>query len=391
MTARCKRNSAMLAARNRAASLAVVAAALAAAALTAGSAAAAEGQRLRLGVGFTTFYTDNVLQYSDTLLQVFDQGTAPAHFSIKSTGDGVWRPSVSLTWETDRLRGRGRDLRLRFTGEFHQKNSTADVRSTSASWREYLGRDRRLSLVAYYLPSHYLRQLLDEDYVPPLPGLSKYRRAQFSLFLGSMGWRQRLARGLRGEVAYQYEHRGYNADFSERTSDSHQGEGSLELYRIPHRGSIELHGGYRKSIAKADDADALANDDPDVSYHGILAGLGGRVDLTRGRPWRLGGDAAYEYASRDYESDRPNDKSHYGRSDRLHTMELGFRVEPGRGLGLRAFYHFEDNKATFPVGGGPTSDPASYTENRVGVALDWSVVLWRSAARGAAEEPGEGR
>ena len=45
---------------------------------------------------------------------------------------------------------------------------------------------------------------------------SQYRRAEFSLFIGSVGWRQRLARRLRGEIAYRYEHRGYNPDFGAR-------------------------------------------------------------------------------------------------------------------------------------------------------------------------------
>ncbi len=274
---------------------------------------------------------------------------------------------------------RGREIRLRGSGEFYQRNGTADFRAVSLRWRESFGRGRRLTVGGYFLPSYYLRQLHDEDYVPPLPGLSLYRRAEFSLGIGSIAWRQRLSRRLRGEAGYQFEHRGYNADFDERTSNTHQGELSLEWFRLPRRGSVEVRSGYRKSLARAYDSDLIANDDPDVSYHGLLAGASGRMDFTRRRAGRLSGGLDYEYATRDYESDRVADKSHYRRNDHRHTVEASIQCELPADVTARAFYRLEDNSARFPAGAGPSGDPASYTENQVGLAIDWSTVLWKSA------------
>lgn len=350
-------------------------------------ATAAESQRLRLNVGLTSYYTDNLLQYSDEQIRQFDAGTAPTHYSIGSIGNGVWRPSVSLTWETARPRGRGREIRLRGSGEFHGSDKTADFRSASLGWRESLGAGRQLFLSGSYIPSYYLRQLFDEDI--PSGGGTRYRRAEFSLFIGSVGWRQRLARRVRGEVSYQFEHRGYNEAFPERTSNTHQGEAGVEWSR---RGGsrLEVHGGYRKSVAKADDADAIPNDDADVGYHGLLAGVGGRVTFLRQPRFRAGLYGACEFATRSYDSDLPSDASHYGRDDTRQTFEVGLRGEPGARFTARGFFRHEKNRADFPAGGGAALNPADYDENQIGVALDWSAVLWRSGA--STDEPAdEGR
>ena len=341
------------------------------------SAPAAGSQRLRTNVGLTSYYTDNLIQYSDEQIRQFDAGTAPTHFSIGSVGDGVWRPTLSLTWETDRPHGGGREIRLRGSGEFHGNDKTADFRSVSLAWRESFGSGRQLSVSGSYIPSYYLRQLFDED-VPSGDGTS-YRRAEFSLLIGSVGWRQRLARRLRAEVTYQFEHRGYTGDFPERTSNTHQGEAGVEWSR---RGGtrLELHGGYRKSIAKADDSDAIPDDDANIGYHGLLAGTGGRVTVLNQPRFRAGLYGAYEIATRSYDSDLPGDVSHYGRDDTRQTVEVGLRGEPGARLTARGFFRRERNRAGFPPGGGAALNPADYDENQIGVALDWSAVLWRSGS-----------
>ncbi len=338
---------------------------------------AADSHLLRMNVGLTSYYTDNLLEYSDEQIRQFDAGTAPTHYAIRSIGDDVWRPSLSFTWKTDRPRGRGREIRLRGSGEFHGSDKTADFRSASLAWRESFGAGRQLSLSGSYIPAYYLRQLLDEDV--PSGGVTRYRRAEFSLFVGSVGWRQRLARRMRGELGYQFEHRGYNDAFPERTSNTHQGEAGVEWTR---RGGsrLEVHGGYRKSVAKADDSDAIPNDDADVGYHGLLAGIGGRVTILDQPRFRAGLYGAFEIATRTYDSDLPGDVSHYGRDDTRQSYEVGLRGEPSARFTARGFFRHEKNRADFPAGGGAALNPADYDENQAGVAFDWSAVLWRSGA-----------
>ena len=352
------------------------------------SPARADEKRLLLGVGFESAYDDNILQYSRDQIALFESGTRPTRFSIESTDDAVFQPNVSLAYENDRGRRGGRTIRARVKGTFHSRNGTSDNRAMSLSWREEFGRNHALTLSAYRLPRFYLRQLFDEDAIVPYPGLSKYRRAEFGLTIASAVWRERLTRQSRLNFNYSFEHRDYNADFSERTSDTHEGGLGYDWNRRKSGSGFGLSGGYRRSNAKADDGDGVPLDDPDFSYKGVVLGAGGKVELAHGRVGRLTGEADYEYRTRDYASDRPSDTSHYQRNDLLHDADVALRLAlPGR-WSVRAFYQVEDNKASF-AGAAPTaSDPASYTRNQVGVDVDWSAVLW---SRSGAAAGGEGR
>jgi len=351
------------------------------------AARAQPGQSIDLGLGASSRYDDNVLQYSSDQLRVFASGLKPDRFSIQSSDDLLMGPFASLTWRNVMGPGRSRSLRLKWNGEFHQKNGTADFRTYSATWREAFSKDRQLTLYGDWLPSFYLRQLFDEDVDVAFPGLSKYRRVEFDLGMGSLSWRQRIARKARCEITYRYEHRSYNPDFMERTSRTHQGELGVEFFRLPRRGSLEFTGGYRVSKAKAADSDTVG-DDPDVSYHGVIAGLGWRMDLMRKRAWRLGASAGYGLGTRAYDSNLPADRYHYKRDDTSNTVDVGLRWALPPHWAVRGVYRFDHNSARLGTQAPPSSDTGSYTENTVGLAVDWSGALWRKvkAAPGTEEE-----
>ncbi len=361
-------------------------------ALNAPSVDAAGTQSLTLGAGLSTFYDDNILSYSDGQVARFEGGTRPTHFSIESTDDVVFNPSASLLWELDQGHGRRHSLRVKGEGDFHDRNATADFHSASALWRESFRRERRLALGYYILPMYYLRQLLDED-VPVVPGLSRYRRATYRLQIATAGWDQRLTRKTNLSLDYRFEARTYNDDFKERTSGLHQGEVGLAWNRLPHRGSIRVSGGYRVSSAKAADGDSLdvagTPDDQDVSYHGFVAGLGGRVQLTRDKAWRLIGDLGYELETRDYDSDRAFDTSHFGRSDVLNAVEVGLRTLFRRHWSMRGFYRYENNNASLGSGAALTIDPGSYHQNQVGIGVEWSGEIWSQAEAAPSGTPGD--
>jgi len=351
---------------------------LAGAWLIGGSAAAEamDGQSVGVGLAFSSVYDDNVLRYSKEQLALFESGLMPDPFSIETSDDLLLGPSASLTWSNVMARRRTRSLRLRWTGKFHKKDATADFSSYSALWRESFSRDRRLTLSGYWLPSFYLRQLFDEDAVPPFPGLSKYRRAEFDLGIGSVSWRQRIAGKTRAEIGYQYEHRAYNPEFEERTSGTHQGELGLEVYRLPRRGTLDFYGGYRKSNAKGADADSAP--DPDVSYHGIIAGLGWRMELARQKGWRLGADLGYELGTRAYDSKLPSDRYHYNRKDTSNTIDAALRWGCPHWL-VRGFYRFDMNSTNLGAVAPPGSEAGSYKQNQVGLSLEWSGAIWRQS------------
>ena len=351
---------------------------------------AARGQSLTLTTRLSSYYDSNILQYSPDQITLFDGGTRPTHFSIKTRDDLVWNPSVALAWELDEGHGRRHALRLKGEGDFHDKNGTADFRSLSAGWRESFHGERRLSVGYYVLPEYYLRQLLDED--QPVGPLTRYHRATFKLQIATAGWDQRLTRNTTLGLDYQYEGRTYNPRYRERTSKLHQGSAVLGWDRLPHRASVDLRGGYRVSNADASDGDEAPGappDDQDVSYHGLVADLGGRMEFARSDAWRLVGDLGYELETRAFESDRTFDTSHHGRKDVLNAVEFGMRALYRPHWSVRGFYRYEHNHASFGAATAPTTDPGSYNVHQVGVAVEWSGEIW-TRARSVAPAAGAG-
>jgi hypothetical protein len=335
---------------------------------------AAQGKSVALTVGLGTVYDSNILQYSDLQLVDFELGLHPVRYAVETTDDGILAPSLALTGQIDEGHGRRHSLRLRYEGDFHGRNPTADMHSWSANWRESFRNDRQVSLGYYFMPRYYLRQLQDEDWTS-VPASVRYRRAEFSLGILSATYGQRLGGDFLFDLGYQHEHRGYNPDFVERTSDLNQGRLGLTYDQLGRRGSLRGYGGYRDSKARGVDGDEIAgqpSDDQDVSYHGAVAGLGVRYEFARSGPWRWGGDLGYEFEERDYTSPNSFDKYHYGRHDQFQAVELGLRSALRPHLSMRASYRHENNAAHLGALAPPSTDTGSYHGHLFGLSFEWT-------------------
>ncbi len=340
-----------------------------------GTAAPAKSS-LTLTLSLGALYDSNFLQYSDPQLRDFEAGAHPDRYSIETRDDLVWGPSLGFAYERRAARARRHTLRVHVDGDFHQRNGTADMHSGGISWRESFRGDRQLTASWLTIPRYYLRQLLDEDVTPGYPGLSRYRRAEFSLDVGSLGWEQRFARGLLIATEYQFERRNYAGDFNERDSKLHQGDIAVRWDRMPRRASLGAHGAYRASTARAEDGDeapGFAPDDADVSYHGMSIGTRGRCELLRRKPWRVTADAAYELETRRYDSDRPADRFHFDRDDTRHIVEAGVRWARPR-FAVRGYCRFTNNTARLAATTITTTDAGSFRQGQVGVSLECSLI-----------------
>jgi hypothetical protein len=352
--------------------------------LAAAPASARESLTLDLGAGMA--HDNNILQYSNDQITRLVSGSFPVRYSIAKAGDVLWRPSAGLSYENARPHGRRTELSVRASGEFHGSSSTADFHSVSAAWREHFGRGSRLTLAGSMLPGYYLRQLTDDD-VPVTP--TSYRRAQFDLTTASVAWRQRVAEGASLDLGYAHEQRTYNADFRERDSGLNRGELGFNWTR-PKDGGLWVDAGYARSVARAsdgDDAGLATPDDVDISWHGPSARILGRVRLGGAGTGRVDADLALETERRTYDSNRAADRYHLGRADTRTAFEAGVRWHAAQHLDVRASFRHEANDAKLGAAAPPTSDAGSFSQNVVGLSVDFSRELWARARRapGAAE------
>ena len=338
---------------------------------------AASRQSLSYSLGLTTEYNDNFLEYSDNQLRDFSNGVHPLRIPLSSTDDGLFMPSVELAWQLDEGRGRRHGLRVRWEGDFHASNPTADYRSYGFHWLESYRGERRLALGYAKIGRYYLRHLKDEDLPVALQDY-RWQRADFDLQLASIGWTQGVGRPANLWLGYRFEKRDYNERFKERTSGTHQGLATVTFGRLPKRSVVELSGGFRLSDARADDGDAIPGDDDDVSYHGLLAAVTGRREILRRDRWRMGGDLALYSSTRNYTSSVTSDTYHNGRNDLLVGVETGARVAYRPRLVARFYFRYEDNHANLGTIAPATSDSGSYRVHAFGLSLDWSGGLWHS-------------
>jgi hypothetical protein len=346
----------------------------------------AAGQNLNMNLGFGTNYDSNLMQYSSAQRDVFTAGTHPDRYSISSLSDVTMNPTVGLVWTLDQGKGRRHILRARFTGDFQSTNHTRDYHEISAGWREVFPHGRSLAFGYYSLPGYYLRQLIAEDYVPPVGG-SNYKRCDFDLDIASVSWDQRIIKKRTSlGLEYQFEHRAYVPDFAERTSDTHQGMVTLQFSAKRPGTNVSLLGGYRDGKAKGVDGDEIGGvkDDADISYTGPVGGIQGRYEFSHEKRTRWSGDVSYLLGSRKYSSDLVADVNHNGRTDLTQTIEVGLRLSMRPHWSVRGWYLYEKTDASLGPYASPTSVVGSYNQSKFGASVDWSGVIWRNRSEAAA-------
>lgn len=341
------------------------------------------GSRVTLDLSASLVRNDNVLEYSQNQIDTYDAGTHPLRYAIASIDDVILGPGASLTWELDEGRGRRHALRAHWDGDFHSSNPGADFRNYSARWTESFRGGRRLAVGFGRLDNFYVRQLRADGIPlpPPAPGPQNdvlWRRAEFDQDAITASWREPLRKHMDLGINVRHETRTYLAPFDERSSKANEAGLSLDLDGFKANGSVTFALGYRKSVAKAHDSTNPA-DTTDVSYHGLEGGISGRRTLNRSGSTRWTGDAAFEFATRDYDSQLAErvDAYHVGRHDLLIALEVGVRAEV-RDLGVRGFVRLENNDATLSAlatATNPSTDSGSYRKMQLGVEATWSLDL----------------
>ena len=347
------------------------------------STAHAAGSSLNLELSASLVRNDNFLEYSPNQITTFTAGTHPLRYAVSSIDDVILGPGATLTWELAERHGRRHALRAHWDGDFHKDNSGADYRNYSVRWTEGFSGGRRLALGFGRLDNFYVRQLRADGFPlpPPAPGPQNdilWRRAEFDQDAITASYRQPLQAHMDLGLNARHETRTYRAPFDERSSRANEGGLTLGFDGFAHDGSLDLSLGYRQSVAKAHDSVRKA-DSTDVSYHGLLAGVAGRRLLGRSGATRWFGDATLEYATRDYDSSKPErvDPYHVGRHDGLLAFEVGVRAAVRR-MSVRGFVRVENNTASLsPLATtvNPNTDSGSYHKNQFGLELSWNTEL----------------
>ena len=294
---------------------------------------------------FESRYDTNIMQYSSSDIEDFQDGARDYRFGQKSLDDVVCIPSFTLYLEND-APGAWR-TRLRLKGRFalHGLNEEKDYQSFSAHIRQAIGRGRSVQLGYQYLPRYYVRPVPDYD-VDPVPEVDHpvYLPFEYRKRALSAKFRSRIPAGFRMAAAFRYCRKEHGVQF--REYDSRAVDWELTLSRRIDK-ALDLEGQYRFTTSRArgwdeEHENRADSDDVDASY--LQNRLSAALILRRARlPLHLRSlELGVTGYIREYTSDGTpeEDPFHAGRRDgfvRLKTT-LRWRIIPSSTLeGVHSF------------------------------------------------------
>ncbi len=192
-------------------------------------------------IGLKCTYDDNVLNYSEADLDLFDSiGAAPGgRFGIESKDDFIFSPSFRMIYKSELL---GHTFQAGFNSvyNFNIKNDKRRYYSGGIWAREYLRKGTYIQASINYLPDYYYRNLQTYD--------GDYKEAEFAKIGADLTLYSILMKKITGKAYLGYERKNFNDSFNER--DLHIYCFGFELgYRFTN--ANRLIGGYEFTAAKS--------------------------------------------------------------------------------------------------------------------------------------------
>jgi hypothetical protein len=298
-------------------------------------------RRLIMDVGLSISYDDNIINYSDSDIDVFESDTLAGKFSIKSKDDWIITPRIS-----PRLTGRfiGDQLGwvdLAFSYYAYASNDIRSYGRFSLGVRQYLSPKFYGEISYVYIPDYYYRnyQVGTDD-----SGAGIFAEAKFTKHIVTVETGYEFTKTFSGTAAYIFQHKSFNSEFEFRNLD---GDG-LELGVIwkPIK-PFRFWGTYGLERASAKGAD-MAYSIPDVSYDSWSFTFGVRHYMSV-----LPGFSPEPYGSvqikdTKYQTDRFWQFYYYRREDMNYIAKAGISLNLPYRLGGAFEYAFAQKKAQLP-------------------------------------------
>lgn len=289
-----------------------------------------------LGAG----YDDNVLNYSDADLDLFDSTAADSSgkFGIDSKDDFIISPKAEITYKTKMFK-HSFHIGLDAGYNIFTKNDVKNYGSLGVWFKEYLRKGTYLQVFSSYIPDYYYRNLY-------ATGIG-YRKAHY----GKLGFGAKLLasiyQSLDGSVAYRYDNRDFNSTFDER--DLKASNFNFELIFRPDK-SYKLWGGYEFTLARGAGCDNII-DRRDVSYDSFLFWFGSRIYLTGLHKKAMNLGAMVSYRNTLFQTNKltQEDRYRFGRKDNRWSVTLSANHDLSKKSSVGLQVNRIDNNADLPA------------------------------------------
>lgn len=302
-----------------------------------------------LDLGLNLAYDDNVINYSDSDLELFSSDSQAGKFAIESKDDWIITPKIHPRLETKFIGGRKATLEGGFDFNAFMQNDVKNYSRLSLRGRQYISKKFYGQVSYYYIPDYYYR-----NYTTISGDTSSYAEAKFSKHSLGIEIGSEIIRDLTGSVQYIYQHKSFNDEFNFRNSNLH-GVDIEAIYRLKLPFRVWAIYGFETSKAKGAD---MAESYIDASYDAWDITFGGRYFSSILPKYKPEIYASFQNRIIKYQTDRLNDVFRLGRED--HNILLKF------GTGWRMPYSIR-MEAEYAYARKDASLPDIYPDSRIGV------------------------
>jgi hypothetical protein len=292
-----------------------------------------------IDLGLNVAYDDNVINYSESDLDLFESDSLAGKFAIESKDDWIITPRIHPRLETKFIRGMKATLEAGFDYSAFMQNDVKNYSRLSLRGRQYFSKKLYGQVSYYFIPDYYYR-----NYTTVSGDTSTYAEAKFSKHSLGIEVGYEIIPDLTGSVQYIFQHKSFNKEFDFRNSNLN-GVDIEAIYRLKLPFRVWAIYGFESS--KADGAD-MADSYIDVSYDAWDITLGGRYFSSILPKYKPEFFVSGQIRDIKFQTDRLNDVFRLGREDQNILLKLGTNWRMAYGIRMEAEYAYGKKDASLP-------------------------------------------
>ncbi len=286
-----------------------------------------------------TEYNSNILNLSQSDLDRFESGNEPNKFSLETSDDLIASAKVELNLKHRLMAGHTQINRIAISYNKFLKNSFEDNYFIEFALKQYLSRKLNFGFYYYYYPEIYVNR-----YDSVLDAENIFRDFTYSKnnYVGKLNYT--LNPKYQFNYKFSFSQLFYNEYFTEY--DAENFENGIGI-RITPVSWIRINSGYAFKISNAKAEDAFSSSQQvtimkDASYQADIFDLSfyfPAVITVFDKPVNLDLSAKYEHFY--FQAENQLDEYHYGREDKIITINSDAKYKLTDNISLKYFYKYK--------------------------------------------------
>lgn len=329
-------------------------------------------------VALQFIYDDNILRYSDGVIDEFRANLNPAKFHTETYDDLIVSPRMFLNFSARPLRFADTKLYVTYLGYLYGRNPIKNNATYQVRLRQYVNPRNYFQAGYSYSPPSYIRHLSDRPpYTPRTVPLAwiPFKSVRHGI---DLGYSHRLRSWLNASLEVGRVLRFYNRPFLENDNWEWNGSVGCSVTRLR---NWRFAGTYTYSNVEARARDSVTetagvSDDGDPSYerdlYELVVGFRPRGKLWAADNVEVKGQLQAYY----FTGDRLywEDPLHTGREDKVYVLETTIGTRPVYGpVTLEVGYRYSQRVSSLPATfEGEDAEDKDYKDNRTWIEARYS-------------------